>query len=54
MGVNEDMLELKNNKILQPVVESDTLTKRSEFMWVGKDEINSLMRRADIGLVFKD
>lgn len=23
-------------------------------MWIGKDEINSLMRRAEIGLEFKD
>lgn len=54
MGVNMGMLELRDYKILQTAVKSDTLTKRSDFMWIGKDEINSLMRRAEIGLEFKD
>lgn len=54
MGVNEDMLELENDETLFGALNSDAIKRRSAFMWIGKIEINSLMRKADMGLKFKD
>lgn len=54
MGVNEENLDLQSSETLESALASDALSKRSKFMWISKEDVNSLMRRADIGIEFKD
>lgn len=54
MGVNEDLLEIQERNILEKALESEALTKRSAFMWINQEDINTLTRRADIGIEFRE